>query len=119
MPYYVLVEMLGPVIEMIGYLILIVSVLIGVLSPFFIYVFLMAYMYGIFFSLSAILFEAFSYKRYSRIREVSRLIIYSFFEQIGYRQITVWWRMISFFNFKKGSSDWGTIKRNSFNSRED
>lgn len=113
-PYFVLVEMLGPVIEAIGYVMLIVSIITGTLSKFAIYVFLMAFLYGILFSLSAILFEQFSYKRYSNIKEITKLIINSFFEQFLYRQITVWWRLTSFFNFKKGSKQWGTIKRNSF-----
>ncbi|MBK5241553.1 glycosyltransferase [Clostridium sp.] len=118
MPYFVLVEMLGPVIEMVGYVILIISIITGTLSKFFIFVFLMAFLYGILFSLSAILFEEFSYKRYSGFKEITKLVIYSFFEQIVYRQITVWWRVISFLNFKNGSKEWGTIKRKSFYTKE-
>jgi len=118
MPYFFLVEMLGPVIEMTGYVMLIVSIITGTLSKFFVFVFLMAYLYGILFSLSAILLEEFSYKRYSGIREITKLVIYSFLEQIIYRQMTVWWRVTSFFNFKKGSKQWGTIKRNKFYNKE-
>ncbi len=118
MPYFVLVEMLGPVIEIIGYGMLIISFITGMLSKFFIVIFLMAFLYGTLFSLSAILLEELSYKRYSRVREITKLVIYSFLEQFIYRQITVWWRVISFFNFKKGSKEWGTIKRSSFYSKE-
>jgi len=118
MPYFFLVEMLGPVIEMTGYVMLVVSIITGTLSKFFVFVFLMAFLYGILFSLSAILFEEFSYKRYNGIKEITKLIIYSFFEQFIYRQITVWWRVSSFFNFKNGSKQWGTIKRNSFYNKE-
>ncbi len=118
-PYFVLVEMLGPIIEMIGYIMLIILIITSSLSKFFVFVFLLAFMYGLTFSLSAILFEAMSYKRYSGIREVTRLIIYSFFEQFLYRQLTVYWRVISFINYKKGSKKWGTIKRNAFYEKED
>jgi cellulose synthase/poly-beta-1,6-N-acetylglucosamine synthase-like glycosyltransferase len=114
MPYFFLVEMLGPVIEIIGYAMLIISSITGTLSKFCVFIFLMAYLYGILFSLSAILFEEFSYKRYAGFKEITKLVMYSFLEQIIYRQITVWWRVVSFFNFKKGSTQWGTIKRNSF-----
>jgi cellulose synthase/poly-beta-1,6-N-acetylglucosamine synthase-like glycosyltransferase len=117
-PYFFLVEMLGPVIEMIGYVIFTVSIITGTLSKFFIFIFLMAYLYGILFSLSAILLEELSYKRYSGIKEITKLVVYSFLEQIVYRQITVWWRVLSFTNFKSGSKEWGTIKRNSFYSKE-
>lgn len=119
MPYFVFVEMLGPIIEMIGYIMLILLIITSSVSKFFIFVFLLAFLYGILFSLSAILFEAMSYKRYSGISEVTRLIIYSFFEQFLYRQLTVYWRVISFINYKKGSKQWGTIKRNAFSAKED
>ncbi|PRR81690.1 glycosyltransferase family 2 protein [Clostridium vincentii] len=113
-PYFILVEMLGPIIESIGYIMLIVSIITGTLSRFSIIIFLMAFLYGILFSLAAILSEQFSYKKYSNVKEITELVINSFFEQFIYRQITVWWRVTSFFNFKKGSKQWGTIKRNVF-----
>jgi len=118
MPYFFLVEMIGPVIETFGYLLFIIAIIMGSVSKFFIFVFLMAYLFGILFSLSGILFEEFSYKRYSGFKEISKLILYSFLEQIGYRQLTVWWRVKSFFNLEKGSKDWGTIKRNAFSKEE-
>ena len=118
MPYFVLVEMVGPIIESIGYIMLVISIITGTLSKFFLIIFLMAFLYGILFSLCAILFEEFSYKRYSGFKEITKLVIYSFLEQIMYRQITVFWRVLSLFNFKKGSKEWGTIKRKSFYTKE-
>jgi cellulose synthase/poly-beta-1,6-N-acetylglucosamine synthase-like glycosyltransferase len=117
MPYFVLVEMLGPVIEMIGYIILIIALVLGILSKFFILIFLMAYLYGLFFSLSAIFLEQYSYRRYS-ILEITKLILFSFLEQLSYRQLTVLWRTNGFFNFRKGSKNWGTIKRSKFNEEK-
>ena len=91
-PYFLFVEMLGPVIEVFGYVMLFALVVTGHLSKFFIFVFLMAFSYGILFSFCAILFEQFSYKRYSNVKEVTKLAVYSLFEQFLYRQMTVWWR---------------------------
>ena len=119
MPYFFFVEMLGPVIEMVGYVMMLILIVTGALSRFFVFVFLLAFLYGILFSLSAILFEEFSYKRYSGMKEITKLVIYSFLEQFIYRQLTVFWRVISFFNYKKGSRQWGTIKRNSFGDKEE
>lgn len=116
MPYFILVEMLGPIIETLGYIILILSIVFGILSKFFIFVFLMAYLYGLLFSLFAILLEQLSYKRYNNTIEIIKLICYSFFEQLSYRQLTVFWRVQAFFNFKKGSKNWGYIERTSFAS---
>jgi cellulose synthase/poly-beta-1,6-N-acetylglucosamine synthase-like glycosyltransferase len=116
MPYFVFVEMLGPIIETIGYIIFIISIFTGTLSKFIICIFLMAYLYGLLFSFSAILLEQFSYKRYNNKAETTKLLIYSFFEQLSYRQLTVFWRVQAFFNYRKGSKNWGTIKRTTFAS---
>ena len=98
MPYFFFVEMLGPVIEMLGYIVMVISLCLGIVSKFFIFVFLMAYLYGLFFSFAAIILEQLSYKRYKGLKENTIMIIYSFFEQLCYRQVTVFWRFTSFFN---------------------
>lgn len=119
MPYFCFIEMLGPLVELVGYIIMIVSLVIGILSKYVIYIFLMAYLYGIFFSLSAVFFEQLTYKRYRGFKAIGTLVIYSFLEQFAYRQITVWWRIKAFWNFKKGSKQWGSIKRSSFDKGRD
>lgn len=117
MPYFFFVEMLGPVIEMIGYVVMIIALMSGILSKYVILIFLMAYLYGILFSFSAILFEQYSYKRYDGIKSVTNLLINSLFEQFVYRQLTVWWRFKAFFKFRKANNHWGEIKRNSFSEK--
>lgn len=113
-PYFVFIEMVGPIVEMIGYIIIALALYFKLLSSTFLYIFLMAYMFGIFFSFAAIGFEQISYKRYKGIKEILLLFFYSLFEQFFYRQLTVWWRVKSYLNFKKGSKQWGSIKRKSF-----
>lgn len=114
MPYFVFVEMLGPVVETIGYIILLISAILGIVSSNFLMVFLLAYLYGMLFSLAAILLEQFSFKRYRNVAEITKLIGLSFLEQFSYRQFTVFFRVQAFFNFRKGSKTWGTIKRKKF-----
>lgn len=114
MPYFIFVELLGPVIEMLGYVIMAISLYLGILSKNIVFIFLMAYLFGIFFSFSAILFEEISYKRYKGIKEVLSLFVISLLEQFIYRQITVFWRVASFFNYRKGSKQWGNIERKKF-----
>ncbi|MDF2505723.1 MAG: icaA [Clostridium sp.] len=116
MPYFIFVEMLGPIIESIGYLLFTIAIITGTTSAFFVYVFLMAYLFGLLFSFSAILLEELSYKRYNNVIEITKLILFSFIEQLSYRQLTVFWRISAFFNYKKGSKSWGSIKRSKFTS---
>ena len=114
LPYLWFFEMLGPIIELIGYIILIVAMVFGLLSKYIIFIFIAAYLYGILFSLCGILFEQLSYKRYKDFKEIGLLVLYGFLEQFYYRQFTVYCRIIAFFNYRKGSKQWGAIKRTSF-----
>jgi cellulose synthase/poly-beta-1,6-N-acetylglucosamine synthase-like glycosyltransferase len=114
MPYFCLIEMLGPVIEIIGYIVMVVAIATGLFSKYAIYIFILAYLYGTLFSLSAVLFEQVSYKRYKGFREIGLMVFYSFIEQFCYRQLTVWWRIQGFWNFREGRKQWGSIERSAF-----
>lgn len=118
MPYFVLVELLGPVFELIGYLVFILSVYTNTSNINIFYTFLLAYLFGILFSFSAIFLEEISYGRYKKPHEILQLFSIAIFEQFGYRQITVFWRFISFFNYKKHKHSWGSIKRSALSKEE-
>ena len=118
MPYFFLVELLGPVIEMIGYIVMALAIYLGILSSSVIFIFLLTCLMGILFSYSAILFEEISYKRYGSLKDILMLFAVSILEQFYYRQLTVWWRVKAFFNYNKGSKKWGTIERKNFDSEK-
>ena len=111
LPYYLFVECLGPVFEIIGYIVILLSIYTGDFNVAIVYTFLMAYSFGILFSFSAIFLEEISYARYRKTSDVINMFIYALLEQFGYRQMTVFWRVSSFFNYGKGSKKWGQIKR--------
>lgn len=114
MPYFWFVEMLGPLIEGFGYILLLLSWIMGWLNPFFLWVFAMAFLYGMFFSLSALFLEEISYRRYNRMRDTIRLVFLALIEQVVYRPLTVFWRIRAFFNYRRGKAQWGSIQRQSF-----
>ncbi|MGY0401748.1 glycosyltransferase family 2 protein [Carnobacterium jeotgali] len=118
MPYFFLVELLGPVIEMIGYIVMAFAIYLGIFSSSVIFIFLLTCLMGILFSYSAILFEEISYKRYGSLKDILVLFAVSILEQFYYRQLTVWWRVKAFFNYNKGSKKWGTIERKNFDSEK-
>ncbi|QUH24517.1 glycosyltransferase family 2 protein [Serpentinicella alkaliphila] len=117
MPYFFFVELLGPVIELIGYVIMAIGFFHGSTSLDMIYIFLMAYLFGIFFSFSGIFMEELAYRRYNGIGDIVVLFGVSLIEQFIYRQLTVVWRVSAFFNYKKSSKRWGTIDRKHFNNK--
>ncbi|WP_035052013.1 glycosyltransferase family 2 protein [Carnobacterium pleistocenium] len=117
MPYFFLVELFGPMIEMIGYIVMGLAIYLDILSSYVGIIFLLTCLMGILFSYSAILFEEISYKRYSNLKDILLLFMVSILEQFYYRPLTVWWRVTAFFNYRKGSKKWGTIERKNFDTK--
>jgi cellulose synthase/poly-beta-1,6-N-acetylglucosamine synthase-like glycosyltransferase len=94
MPYFVLFEALGPLIEMLGYILLPVAYLLGALDAGVFFAFLaLAVGLGIFLSFAALALEEFSFRRHRSGRDLARMMLYALLENLGYRQLTTYWRL--------------------------
>jgi len=83
-PYFLMFELLGALVELLGYLMLPPAVLLGMISPVFLYTFLvLAILLGVLFSISALALEEFSFRRHTHSREVWRMIFYAVAENFG------------------------------------
>ena len=112
MPGFVVFEMLSPVIELSGYLLMPLLWAMGSLSVGFASTFLViAILYAVLVSVLAVLLEDISFRRYPRIRDLGLLILAAIIENIGYRQLTVWWRVRAFWEFWRGDLSWGAMER--------
>lgn len=119
MPYFLFVELLGPVFELIGFVYFLIVILIGSINPVFAALFLVsAVLLGIILSVSAVVCEEFTYRRYPRAKEVLVLTVFAFLENLGYRQIHTWWRFNGLFKFLKGDKEWGLMIRKGLESTE-
>lgn len=117
MPYFFFVEMLGPIIELIGFTYFFVALLLGAMNSTFVLLFFsVAVLLGMVLSISAVLCEEMTYRRYPSITDVATLIFYAFLENIGYRQIHTWWRFKGIIDFLKGSKEWGIMVRKGLES---
>ncbi len=116
MPYFVFVELLGPVIEFFGYLVLIGMYAAGVLDvKLAILFFVVALFYGVMFSVGAVLLEEISFQRYPRPRDLAMLLSFGVIENFGYRQLTILWRVKAFWDyFVRGTRSWGKMQRKGF-----
>jgi cellulose synthase/poly-beta-1,6-N-acetylglucosamine synthase-like glycosyltransferase len=118
MPYFLVFELLGPVIEVLGYLGLPVFVILGLLSAeFLIAFFVLAIGLGIFLSLAALTLEEFSFRRHRRNREIARMIWLSIAENFGYRQLTSLLRLAGLFDALFRPRSWGTMTRAGLGTR--
>ncbi len=112
MPCFVLFEMLSPVVELTGYLMLPVLAALGLLAPSFaLSFFLLAVLYGVLVSVVAVLLEDITFRRYPCTRDLALLVGAAVLENLGYRQLTVWWRVRAFWEFWRGDLSWGAMER--------
>jgi cellulose synthase/poly-beta-1,6-N-acetylglucosamine synthase-like glycosyltransferase len=111
-PFYVLGEMLAPVVEGLGYIVLLVSLMIGAIDYRFAVAFLgVSVGYAFLLSLWAVVLEEISFRRYSTKRDLLKLLWFSLIESFGYRQLTLWFRLCAFPRYLRGDMRWGVMTR--------
>ncbi|KRQ87814.1 Poly-beta-1,6-N-acetyl-D-glucosamine synthase [Caloramator mitchellensis] len=114
-PYFFFFEMLGPIVEIIGYIFIPVSYILGILNIRYFILFLVAsILYGVILSVGAILLEEYTFNKYPSIGQVIKLTLYAIYENFGYRQLTSLYRFEGIFKFRKLKHSWGKIKRKGF-----
>lgn len=113
MPYYLLVELLGPIIELISWFCVIAGMVFGIINKELIVLFfLVGIIFGIFMTIMAVLIEEIYFRKESRIRELLWLTFYGFVETFGYRQLNSYWRLKGLWEHFRGSAlVWGEMKR--------
>ncbi|MDR3594656.1 glycosyltransferase [Clostridium sp.] len=116
-PYFWIFEMLGPVIETLGYIFIPLSYILGLLNiKYFILFLVSSILYGIILSIGAILLEEYTFSKYPSIKQLLRLSWYGVLENFGYRQMTTFFKIDAIVRFKKFRNSWGKIKRSSFSN---
>jgi cellulose synthase/poly-beta-1,6-N-acetylglucosamine synthase-like glycosyltransferase len=115
MPFYLIFEMLGPIIEVTGYVIFTILLVTGQYDgPFAVLFFLLAVVFGILLSLLAILLEEYSTRRYPRLKDILIIIAYGLLENIVYRQWLAIVRAKAFIDLAKGRDEWGEMEKRGF-----
>ena len=115
MPYHVVFEAVGPVIELTGYVVTALAIAFGLLDWRFAELFfLAAVVYGSLLSVAAVVLEELSFRRYPKVTDLLRLVAYGVLENFGYRQLATWWRIVGVIDYLRGRRGWGTMKRKGF-----
>ena len=114
-PYYAFVELLAPVIEAVGLLALLFGLFFGVVDWNFAGLFyLTAYGLGTALTAFTLILEDLSFHRYNSFRDRALLFWWALLENMGYRQLTVYWRLRGLWKFLRGRKEWGSMERKGF-----
>lgn len=112
-PFYLLFELFGPLIEVAGYLFILTCGVMGWLSwPQTALFLALAVGLGMLLSTSSILLEELSFHTYPRFRDLLLLYLIAVAENFGYRQLTALWRVQGLAAWLRGGRhEWKTISR--------
>lgn len=114
-PYFWLVECLGPIIELGGYLYIIIAFFMGqIYYEVAILLALLFILYGAILSMVSVILDAWSLKKYPSMRDILRLLLLALSEVFWYRPLNLIWRMEGFFRFFRRKNEWGNMKREGF-----
>lgn len=111
MPYFLLFEAIGPMIEIQGYIMVVLAAVLGILdSKIALLLFISTIFMGIIVSLSALLIAE-KENQYFKMGDLLRLISFAIIENFGPRQLISFWRILGQFSIIFGQGGWGQIKR--------
>jgi len=116
LPYYWLFEVLAPVVELVGYILIPIAYFMGFLSPLYFWAFLfLAITSGTFLSVSAVFLEELSFGLYRRWGDFALMISVGVIENFSYRLLTLLFRLGAVVDILLGRGGWGKQERAGFN----
>ena len=106
---------MGPVVEGLGLLALPVGLAIDAVNvPFALLFLLAAYGWALLLNVMSLGLEEISFRRYPAVVDRLLLLLWAVVESLGYRQLTVFWRLRGMVKFLRGRTDWGAMTRRGF-----
>jgi len=112
-PFLIVFELLGPIVELGGYLFMIAGFAFGFISAAVFWSFMaLAVCIGLMLTASALLLEEISCHVYKRPSHLLTLAAASLIENLGYHQLVLLWRLQGFWRWLvRAPANWGDMKR--------
>jgi cellulose synthase/poly-beta-1,6-N-acetylglucosamine synthase-like glycosyltransferase len=105
-PFWLLGEALEPIMELLGFVLILLSLALGILHlPFFLLFLNVTFVFTCLFTLTCLFIEELSFQRWPSSRSILALCLYTLFENFGYRQLCLWWKLRSCYQFCRKFSE--------------
>jgi cellulose synthase/poly-beta-1,6-N-acetylglucosamine synthase-like glycosyltransferase len=116
LPYLWIFEAGGTVVEVVGYVVIVVSALLGELNAAFLLLFvLVAMAYGVALSVSALVMDDTRSLHSQSVADIAWLLLCTVIENFGYRQLLAVWRFAAMVDLVAGrEARWDPLKRKGF-----
>jgi cellulose synthase/poly-beta-1,6-N-acetylglucosamine synthase-like glycosyltransferase len=120
LPYFVVFEMLGAVVELLGVGAVGLGLALGLVDVGFALLFgAVAIGYALLLSHLAMAVEEFSYRRYHRWLDLGTGVVAALLENVGYRQLHAWWRIQGLVHALRGkNATWDVLPRTGFETTD-
>jgi len=106
-PYMFFGELIEPIIECFGIALVLLGYSFGFYSGYdCLLIVLVAWGLTAALSMITVFMEITTFRRYRSLTQLGRLLIYSFLESLGFRQMYIWWRFVGFYKYFKGAYEW-------------
>lgn len=113
--HVLIVDVLGPPVEVLGYILIPLLWITGLLSVDYLLAFLaLTFVYGIFVSVGSLILEEIELHRFPRASDLAVLTFAAVLENFGYRQLNNLWRLRGYWQYLRGAQGWGTMTRVGF-----
>lgn len=114
-PYWFFFEWLAPLVEFIGIVYFIIVAILGYPNwPFFFLLLGTVYLFAVTLSFWAILFEELSFHRYTRRRDIIKMLFTAMLEPIFYHPFILYFNLKGNFKYFSGEKTWGAMERKGF-----
>ncbi|UXN75778.1 hypothetical protein N8D56_26420 (plasmid) [Devosia sp. A8/3-2] len=106
--HILIVDVLGPIMEVLGYVLMPLFWFTGVLSGESLLAYTaLVFVYGVFVSVASLILEELELKRFPRPRDLAILTTAAVAENFGYRQINNFWRVKGYWQYLRADTSWG------------
>ncbi len=110
-----IIDVLGPIAEVIGYLLIPLFWLTGALNVDFILAYMaLFFLFGVFISVCTLILEEMELRRVPHASDLAKLACIAVIENFGYRQLNNVWRVIGWWEFLRKKKSWGEMTRKGF-----
>lgn len=111
-PLLALEDLIGPVVELLGYVLMIVGLACGILDPMVAVVyFLLTCVLGCFMSAGVLMIEEGQLRPTDSVRDLKWLLLAAIVENFGYRQLIQYYRLRGIVFFLRGEKKWAAVPR--------
>lgn len=110
-----LIDVIGPLVEVLGYILVPMLWALQLLALPWLLAFLAAtFTFGIFVSTLTLILEEAQLRRFPQARELAVLALIAVMENLGYRQLSNFWRLKGWWQFVRREQGWGAMARKGF-----